>query len=48
MNTGTSARKVRAAFYTILALSQYSMAVQAAEVDVVKVEFANSCSQEVQ
>ena len=48
MKTGTSTRKVRAAFYAILAFCQYSMSVQAADVDVVKVDFANSCSGEVQ
>jgi hypothetical protein len=48
MNTGIDSRKVTSLTLAVLALSQFSVALQAAEVDVVEVQFMNSCAPEVQ
>lgn len=48
MSTWTDGRRVTSRVCTIVALTQCSIALQAADVDVVEVQFRNSCLPEVQ
>ena len=48
MKTGTDSRKVASLAFAVLVLIQFSVVLQAAEVDVVEVQFRNSCAPEVQ